>query len=30
VKSHLADQGAENIDSRDVCFECHTGHSPGI
>jgi nitrate reductase cytochrome c-type subunit len=30
VKSHLADQGAENIDSPDVCFECHTGHSPGI
>lgn len=30
VKSHLEEQGAENADSPEVCFECHTGHSPGI
>ena len=30
VAQHLEEQGAENINGRNVCFECHTGHSPGI
>ncbi len=30
VAKHLEEQGAENVNDRNVCFECHTGHSPGI
>ena len=30
VAQHLAEQGAENVNARNVCFECHSGHSPGI
>ena len=30
VAKHLEEQGAENVKDRNVCFECHTGHSPGI
>lgn len=30
VNMHLEEQGAENREGADVCFECHTGHSPGI
>ena len=30
VAKHLEEQGATDADSPDVCFECHTGHSPGI
>jgi len=30
VDQHLEEQGAENVSDRNVCFECHTGHSPGI
>ncbi|MFO0975580.1 MAG: hypothetical protein U0996_04240 [Planctomycetaceae bacterium] len=30
VAKHLEEQGAENVASPEVCFECHTGHSPGI
>lgn len=27
---HLEEQGASDVTSPDVCFECHSGHSPGI
>jgi nitrate reductase cytochrome c-type subunit len=27
---HLEEQGAADVSSPDVCFECHSGHSPGI
>ena len=30
VAKHLEEQGAENPNDKNVCFECHTGHSPGI
>jgi len=30
VGRHLEEQGAENVNDKNVCFECHTGHSPGI
>ncbi len=30
VDQHLEEQGATDAASPDVCFECHTGHSPGI
>lgn len=30
MAKHLEEQGAENVNDRNVCFECHTGHSPGI
>ncbi|MEZ6061361.1 MAG: hypothetical protein R3C19_13535 [Planctomycetaceae bacterium] len=30
VAEHLEEQGAEDIESSSVCFECHTGHSPGF
>ncbi len=30
VVKHLEEQGAENVNDKNVCFECHTGHSPGI
>ncbi len=30
MAKHLEEQGAENVSDRNVCFECHTGHSPGI
>ncbi len=30
VAEHLEEQGAEEIHSRNVCFECHEGHSPGL
>jgi hypothetical protein len=30
VAEHLEEQGAEEINSRNVCFECHEGHSPGL
>jgi len=30
MAKHLEEQGAENINDKNVCFECHTGHSPGI
>ena len=30
VAKHLEEQGAENVNDKNVCFECHTGHSPGI
>lgn len=30
VAKHLEEQGATDAASPDVCFECHTGHSPGI
>jgi len=30
VAAHLEDQGAEEPKSRNVCFECHEGHSPGL
>ncbi len=29
VAMHLEEQGAEEINGKNVCFECHTGHSPG-
>ncbi|MFT5327281.1 MAG: hypothetical protein ACI8P0_005170 [Planctomycetaceae bacterium] len=28
VAEHLEEQGAEEIKSPNVCFECHEGHSP--
>jgi hypothetical protein len=28
--SHLEEQGASDAESPEACFECHTGHSPGI
>lgn len=30
VAEHLEEQGAEEVNSKNVCFECHAGHSPGI
>lgn len=30
VAEHLEEQGAEEVDGRNVCFECHDGHSPGL
>jgi len=30
VAEHLEEQGAEEINSKNVCFECHEGHSPGL
>ena len=30
VAAHLEEQEAEEITSRNVCFECHEGHSPGL
>jgi hypothetical protein len=30
MAKHLEEQGAENVNDKNVCFECHTGHSPGI
>lgn len=30
VAAHLEEQGAEEPESRNVCFECHEGHSPGL
>ncbi|MEZ6125475.1 MAG: hypothetical protein R3C49_20195 [Planctomycetaceae bacterium] len=30
VAAHLEEQGAENVNAKDVCFECHDGHSPGL
>jgi len=30
VAEHLEEQGAGEIDSRNVCYECHEGHSPGL
>jgi hypothetical protein len=30
ASKHLEEQGAETPSAADVCFECHTGHSPGI
>jgi len=30
VAEHLEDQGAEDVEDVNVCFECHTGHSPGL
>ncbi|MEZ6127144.1 MAG: hypothetical protein R3C59_00515 [Planctomycetaceae bacterium] len=30
VAEHLEEQGAEEVSGKNVCFECHTGHSPGI
>ena len=30
VEEHLEEQGAEEIMNRNVCFECHEGHSPGL
>ena len=30
VVKHLEEQGAENVNDKNVCFECHAGHSPGI
>ena len=30
VTEHLEEQGAEEIKSARLCFECHEGHSPGL
>ena len=30
VAEHLEEQGAEDVNGRNVCFECHDGHSPGL
>ncbi len=30
VKEHLGEQEAEDVGSANVCFECHSGHSPGL
>jgi hypothetical protein len=30
LEEHLEEQGAEEITNRNVCFECHEGHSPGL
>jgi hypothetical protein len=30
VAEHLEEQGADEVKSASVCFECHTGHSPGL
>ncbi len=30
VAEHLEEQGADEVKSANVCFECHTGHSPGL
>ncbi len=30
VAKHLEEQGAGDVNDKNVCFECHTGHSPGI
>jgi len=30
VAEHLEEQGAEEVNGKNVCFECHAGHSPGI
>jgi hypothetical protein len=30
VAEHLEEQGADDVDGPNVCFECHEGHSPGL
>lgn len=30
TEEHLEEQGADEFESRNVCFECHEGHSPGL
>jgi len=30
MAKHLEEQGAENVNDKNVCFESHSGHSPGI
>lgn len=30
VSEHLEEQGADEIESPNVCYECHDGHSPGL
>ncbi|MCA9064151.1 MAG: hypothetical protein KDA96_13860 [Planctomycetaceae bacterium] len=30
IAEHLEEQGASEPDSKNVCYECHDGHSPGL